>query len=142
MASKKTVQNQVHAGNTPVSESINRAAERIGLQPERVIELRDVELDMLRNIAQYALATFEVCGHPAPDPQRLLSEALRAARSDFGQLQDYEDDDDQMAYCRAQYRCDLALKLADYIETFGQPLTTAERARQAAREAEHVGGAT
>ncbi|MFZ5895326.1 MAG: hypothetical protein ACOY0T_30000 [Myxococcota bacterium] len=126
MANRTRIQGQ-NQGEA-VSADIHRAAKRMGFDPGQTDAdglPTAVEVEALRDLASKALRTFERIGSASPDGKEVLLEALLCARDDI-ELFENAPPELNMAFCRAQYRIDLAIALADYVDEFGLP-ETAER---------------
>ncbi|HEY4102541.1 MAG TPA: hypothetical protein VGM44_01575 [Polyangiaceae bacterium] len=106
---------------TPVSDEIQRAAERAGVEPSATV----AELESLREVAAAALQSFEARGLMAREwtPASILREALLCAPSDFEVIGDASDvgagAPESMVFRRAVLRVELGIALAEHCEKFG-----------------------
>lgn len=140
---KNNVAKQGKTSEQPVSERIIRAAKRVGREPEPADEALDrteEKLDFLNEIVRAAAIAYTHDGCPFPTAAEMVSETLKCARDDIELLAHCEMG--EMPFVRAQYRIDLGMLIASYIETFGYPKSSAESLVGDELDAEQAGGAS
>jgi hypothetical protein len=120
------------AGDKSVNKEIKRAAARMAYAPsvedpeaEATLDRSDEELDVLRALVRQAEQTFEYDGPMTKDPRNVLTEALQSAADDFALFGDEVwvggGTATNMMFRRAQLRCQLAVALFAYRQSFGFP---------------------
>lgn len=141
---KNNVIEQGKPGNRPVTKELRRAGARIAYapaveepEPEAELDRSDEELDFLREIVRAAAIAYTHDGIPFPTAADMVSETLKCARDDIELLAHCEMGD--MPFVRTQYRIDLGMLIASYIEAFGYPRSSDERLVGAQLEAEQAG---